>query len=127
MVGDGIYFFLGLLPRKWKQFSVSDSTTVHSWMPNFLGRLEQIQKVTQDLSPLPSQSIWIGKLFMPEAYVTATRQVVSHSKKWSLESLELDLIMGDAFQSEGFQVKGKFKLYRKTFLLYPLPISFCTT
>ncbi|CAG8571899.1 16879_t:CDS:2 [Funneliformis mosseae] len=35
--------------------------------------------------------VMIGGLFMPEAYVTATRQEVAQSHKWSLEELRLEI------------------------------------
>ena len=35
--------------------------------------------------------VWLGGLFNPEAYITATRQCVAQANSWSLEELELDV------------------------------------
>lgn len=33
--------------------------------------------------------MWLGGLFIPEAYITATRQYVAQANNWSLEELKL--------------------------------------
>ena len=33
--------------------------------------------------------VWLGGLFIPEAYITATRQYVAQANQWSLEELYL--------------------------------------
>ena len=38
-----------------------------------------------------SLNIWLGGLFTPEAYITATRQYVAQANNWSLEELYLDV------------------------------------
>ncbi len=38
-----------------------------------------------------SLHIWLGGLFAPEAYITATRQYVAQANSWSLEELYLDV------------------------------------
>ena len=44
------------------------------------------------LTPLSQMvEIWLGGLFTPEAYITATRQYVAQSNNWSLEELYLDV------------------------------------
>lgn len=35
-------------------------------------------------------TVWLGGLFIPEAYITATRQYVAQANSWSLEELYLD-------------------------------------
>lgn len=35
--------------------------------------------------------VWLGGLFNPEAYITATRQCVAQANNWSLEELQLDV------------------------------------
>ena len=36
-------------------------------------------------------NVWLGGLFIPEAYITATRQFVAQANNWSLEELYLDV------------------------------------
>jgi hypothetical protein len=38
-----------------------------------------------------SCTIWLGGLFTPEAYITATRQFVAQANLWSLEELTLNI------------------------------------
>lgn len=40
---------------------------------------------------LQTLHIWLGGLFTPEAYITATRQYVAQANNWSLEELYLDV------------------------------------
>lgn len=40
---------------------------------------------------LKNFSVWLGGLFIPEAYITATRQYVAQANSWSLEELYLDV------------------------------------
>lgn len=35
--------------------------------------------------------VWLGGLFTPEAYITATRQYVAQANAWSLEELTLEI------------------------------------
>ncbi|KAJ8666435.1 hypothetical protein QAD02_008097 [Eretmocerus hayati] len=35
--------------------------------------------------------VWLGGLFNPEAYVTATRQCIAQANNWSLEELQLEV------------------------------------
>jgi len=50
--------------------------------------------------------VWLGGLFFPEAYVTATRQSVAHKKKWSLETLTLRLDLERVNDPSAFIVDG---------------------
>jgi len=35
--------------------------------------------------------LWLGGMFIPEAYITATRQYVAQANSWSLEELSLQV------------------------------------
>lgn len=37
--------------------------------------------------------MWLGGLFTPEAYITASRQFVAQANNWSLEELYLDVVV----------------------------------
>lgn len=39
--------------------------------------------------------VWLGGLFIPEAYITATRQFVAQANSWSLEELYLQVKIND--------------------------------
>lgn len=40
--------------------------------------------------------MWLGGLFNPEAYITATRQCIAQANSWPLEELELDVTITDS-------------------------------
>ncbi len=43
------------------------------------------------LNRLQNLHVWLGGLFIPEAYITATRQYVAQANSWSLEELYLQV------------------------------------
>lgn len=57
-------------------------------------------------------TVWLGGLFNPEAYITATRQCVAQANSWSLEELMLEVsvadVEGQVTSGGGFNVKGKW-------------------
>ena len=63
---------------------------VSGWIADFARRLAQLDHVA-GIDNLNNLEVWLGGLFYPEAYITATRQAVAHRKKWSLETLYLRL------------------------------------
>merc|ERR1712096_200699 len=62
-------------------------------------------------SQLKSITVWMGGLFNPEAFITATRQCVAQANSWSLEELQLDVTVADetdqpSFDDCSFGVEG---------------------
>ncbi|CAG8688217.1 20626_t:CDS:10 [Cetraspora pellucida] len=53
--------------------------------------------------------VWICGLFMPEAFITATRQAVAQKHKWSLEELVLEIALNKSGDPDSFVLTG-FKL-----------------
>ena len=54
-------------------------------------------------------TIWLGGLFNPEAYITATRQCVAQANSWSLEEISLEVSVTDnesKVDSSGFGIRG---------------------
>jgi hypothetical protein len=87
---------------------VKKTNSVAEWIPNFARRLAQLDHVaTLDGGNLNNVEVWLGGLFYPEAYITATRQAVAHRKRWSLETLHLRLDMERVNDPEAFIVDGK--------------------
>ncbi|KAG8867814.1 hypothetical protein FRC20_004812 [Serendipita sp. 405] len=100
----------GTIPTHWKQYKVPKAMAVAGWIPDFGHRLAQLDKVAQ-LGTFTGLTVWLGGLFFPEAYITATRQAVAHRMSWSLETLDLRLELeqeGDptAFSVEGLIIEG---------------------
>ncbi|XP_037072682.1 LOW QUALITY PROTEIN: dynein heavy chain, cytoplasmic-like [Pollicipes pollicipes] len=91
----------GVIPASWRQYKVPATTTVIQWITDFAQRVQQLQAVSSSVAQagangLKTQQIWLGGLFNPEAYVTATRQCVAQANSWSLEELELRVTVTEA-------------------------------
>lgn len=80
--------------------------SVSEWIPNFARRLTQLEHIS-GLDSLNNIEVWLGGLFYPEAYITATRQAVAHRKKWSLETLHLQLDLEKVNDPEAFIIDGE--------------------
>jgi dynein heavy chain 1 len=77
-----------------KVYTVPAATTVNEWIPDFAKRVEQlaaISKVAERGEDLSKVRVWMGGLFTPEAFFTASRQAVAQRFKWSLETLSLEV------------------------------------
>ena len=80
---------------------------VSGWIADLARRLQQLDHIaTRD--NLNNVEVWLGGLFFPEAFVTATRQAVAHRKKWSLETLSLCLDIERVNDPSAFVVDGEF-------------------
>jgi dynein heavy chain 1, cytosolic len=78
---------------------------VSEWIPNLSRRLAQLDRIA-GLDSLNGVEVWLGGLFFPEAYITATRQAVAHRKRWSLETLQLRLDIERVNDPNAFVVDG---------------------
>ena len=79
---------------------------VSEWISDFARRLTQLTHIA-GLGNLNNVEVWLGGLFFPEAYITATRQAVAHRKRWSLETLHLQLDIERVNDPSAFIVDGK--------------------
>lgn len=80
---------------------------VSGWISDFARRLAQLDQIAT-LDNLNNVEVWLGGLFFPEAYITATRQAVAHRKKWSLETLHLKLDIDRVNDPGAFIVDGAY-------------------
>jgi len=69
-----------------------------------LAQLEDFAKGTDD-----RKNVWLGGLFQPEAYITATRQTVAHKNGWSLEQLSLSVALNQTGDVDAFSIEGESK------------------
>lgn len=83
---------------------------VSEWISNFARRLGQLDQIA-GLDNLNNVEVWLGGLFFPEAYITATRQAVAHRKRWSLETLRLQLDIEKVNDPSAFIVDGESSYY----------------
>ncbi|KAG9049343.1 hypothetical protein FS837_010557 [Tulasnella sp. UAMH 9824] len=95
----------GTIPDHWNRYKVSRGMSVSQWLPNFGLRMAQLERISQLMS-FDGVEVWLGGLFFPEAYVTATRQSVAHRNAWSLETLSLQLDIETSGDRSAFVVEG---------------------
>ncbi|KAH7104763.1 dynein heavy chain [Auriculariales sp. MPI-PUGE-AT-0066] len=93
------------IPDHWRKYKISRMTSVSEWIPNLARRLAQMEELSK-LRNFVGVKVWLGGLFFPEAYVTATRQAVAHRMSWSLETLHLRLNLESTEDSGAFIVEG---------------------
>jgi len=79
--------------------------SVSEWIPDLARRLAQLDNLSET-DNLANVDVWLGGLFFPEAYITATRQAVAHRKKWSLETLHLRLDIERVNDPNAFIIDG---------------------
>lgn len=78
---------------------------VSGWIGDLARRLSQLEGIAS-MDNLGNVEVWLGGLFYPEAYITATRQAVAHRKQWSLETLSMRLDIECVNDPTGFIVDG---------------------
>lgn len=81
-------------------------TSATQFVSDLAARLGQLQSIATAASGT-IDGVWLGGLFQPEAYITATRQDVAHKHGWSLEQLVLQLSIDDAVTQGTFTIRGK--------------------
>ncbi|KIY45226.1 dynein heavy chain protein 1 [Fistulina hepatica ATCC 64428] len=95
----------GTIPDHWRRYKVNHAMAVSSWIADFARRLAQLDEIAGE-DNLSNVEVWLGGLFFPEAYITATRQAVAHRKKWSLETLNLRLDIERVNDPSAFIIDG---------------------
>ena len=84
----------GAVPKPWKKYKIPDGLPVNQWLIDLCNRLQQLQNFA-DMDArnesLRGVRVWMGGLFVPEAFITATRQTVAQAHGWSLEKLQLEM------------------------------------
>jgi len=95
----------GTIPDHWRRYKVKKTISVSEWIPDFARRLAQLDSLAE-VDNLANVEVWLGGLFFPEAYITATRQAVAHRKKWSLETLHLRLDIERVNDPNAFIIDG---------------------
>lgn len=106
------------VPSEWSQHYVSSGElTVAEWLDDFKRRLLQLSLISEEFGnggssnsmrqacmeqlsrqrddgALTCRRIWLGGLFFPSVYLTATRQAVAQANGWSLDDLFAEVALG---------------------------------
>ncbi|KAJ3071427.1 hypothetical protein HDU98_005356 [Podochytrium sp. JEL0797] len=99
----------GAVPSHWKKHKSPASMPLESWVQDLANRFAQLTQISNtDPSQFSKTPVWLGGLFTPEAYVTATMQEVAQREKWSLEELKLVVVVGEGSDGSaiGFGLTG---------------------
>lgn len=96
--------------------------SISEWIPNLTRRLMQLDRIAT-LDSFNHVEVWLGGMFFPEAYITATRQAIAHRKRWSLETLDLRLDIERVNDPEAFIVDGKSKPLFSFYTSDPSPLG----
>lgn len=73
------------IPKQWRKYVIAN-VSVTAWVVDFIKRIDQL-KVLSTSKDFGQSGLWFGGLLFPEAYLTATRQSVAQTNKWSLEDV----------------------------------------
>lgn len=106
------------------RYTIPKGLTVIQWIVDLGDRMKQLQNIAKitnanGAKELKSLKVWLGGLFIPEAYVTATRQFVAQANQWSLEELYLKVTIADSTNPNlivddcSFVINGKRKIEKK--------------
>lgn len=101
----------GTVPAHWSKFKMSRGTAVSQYINNLAARLAQLERLA-DGAVEAQQGVWLGGLFQPEAYITATRQTVAHDRGWSLEQLVLGMDISQTDGQDAFVVQSMLRVNR---------------
>lgn len=83
----------GFVPKTWSdEYRVSKSISISQWIADlssrvkFLGKYRDVASSSTKMSIVESVAgpYWLGGLFSPEAFITATRQLVAQVRKRNL-------------------------------------------
>ena len=83
------------------RYTIPKGLTVIQWIVDLAERMKQLQAISKltnanGAKDLKNVEVWLGGLFIPEAYITATRQYVAQANQWSLEELCLNVTIATA-------------------------------
>ncbi|KAK8843995.1 hypothetical protein IAR55_006788 [Kwoniella newhampshirensis] len=96
----------GTIPSHWRKFKTPRGIAVSQYITDLKDRLAQLETISSADALANRGGIWLGGLFRPEAYITATRQTVAHEKGWSLEQLVLSVDIEKTVGSDSFAIRG---------------------
>lgn len=89
----------GMVPQQWRKYPSSDFVMA-VWLPDLCKRLAQLQNLVSNVDKVATTGVWLGGLFSPEAFVTATRQLTAQKFGWALEQLQLETQFGVSVTSD---------------------------
>jgi dynein heavy chain len=81
--------FLNRVPKPWAVLSFETTRSLGSWLDNIKHRLEQLNQWKEDPTKEPFVT-FINRLYNPQSFLTAIRQIVSKDKNIELNKLYIE-------------------------------------
>jgi len=81
--------FLNRVPTAWARYSFQTTRALGSWLDNIKQRLEQLNAWKEDPTKEPFVT-FINRLYNPQSFLTAIRQIVSRDKDIELNKLYIE-------------------------------------
>jgi len=95
----------GLVPKTWsRNHKISSLLKPDSWIRDLVRRIDHLSQLSARLEQEGNvllQSVWLGGLFYPGAFLTALRQLRARSQKVPLEELKLRVRIGGGETKDG--------------------------
>ena len=76
------------VPKDWKKYTIINNIDVTNWVTDFNNRLTQLNEL-KETENWQQHGMSLGHFFYPEAFFTASRQLVSQRLNTALDELEL--------------------------------------
>lgn len=95
----------GQVPVNWVKYTIPRDVTVMDFVIDLNERFKQLIRMGSSAN-LKREVVWLGGAFSPEAYITATRQLVAQTNSWSLEQLNLHVHVGATDKADAFRISG---------------------
>jgi dynein heavy chain 1, cytosolic len=86
----------GVSPDRWTRGYVTADVTAAAFIADLCKRLQHLESLAVSTAVPTVKRYWLGGLFNPEAFVTATRQYVAQQQGCSLECLASRFAVGDS-------------------------------
>jgi len=78
--------FLDRIPASWEKLAFPSTRGLGSWLDNLKHRLDQLNQWKEDPTRIPNVT-FLNRLFNPQSFLTAIKQVYSREKKAELNRL----------------------------------------
>jgi len=77
---------LDRVPATWTKLAFPSKRGLASWLTNLLKRIEQLNNWKDDPINIPKIT-YVSRLFNPQSFLTAIKQVIGRAKQWELNKL----------------------------------------
>jgi len=96
----------GAIPTSWSLYKVEKGMPLVKWVSDLKERLTHLQGIATPMPSSEQAAVWLGGLFRPSGWITASRQQSAHLLGMSLEAIELALDFGQPGQDDGYPLRG---------------------